>query len=248
MTPKTIATAAVGAVQRQWWIVVVAMLAAAVSGYALAYDQQTTYAARATLRVDSSILARVSGLPGPERLIKAIGAESFRGALASQTKVPADEIKTSLKAYTVGSPADTFVLQYTGTDSEQAKLVASAAAASTMKAVTELGATELDRQAAVIADTEALLATLESIIVETDWERADLAFRTWQARRELADARALQATYDRAYVLEQDVSVTASSAAGKRLNDAVGAAVIGLVAGLLLALVRERLRLRGARG
>lgn len=248
MTPKRIAMAAAGAVQRQWWIVALAVLAAGVAGYALAFDQQTTYVARATLHVDSSILARVSGLPGPERLIKAVGTDAFRQQLSSRVGIDPAELGSSLRAYTVGSPADSLVLQYTGEDETVAGQVADAAAAATLDQVQVLGATELERQDLIISETEALLTSLDPVKMETEWERADLEFRKWQAKRELADAQATRATYERAYVYEGDLAVTTQSASGKRLNGAVGAAVIGLVAGLLLALVRERLRLRGARG
>ncbi|MHB8925348.1 MAG: Wzz/FepE/Etk N-terminal domain-containing protein [Coriobacteriia bacterium] len=248
MTPHRVATALTGAVKRQWWIVALAIVAGLVAGYVLAMDQQTTYTARATLRVDSSTLARVSGLPGPERLLKAIGTDAFRDGLSSETDVPAADMKSSLTAFTVGSPAENFVLEYTSIDAGEAEKVAAAAAPAVRDEVRERGATELDRQAATIAETEAFLGVLAAVQVETEWERADIAFRTWQARRELTDAVALQSTYERAYVLEGDTSVATSSASAKRLNDAAGAAVVAAAAGLGLALVRERLFLRGARG
>lgn len=248
MTPKKVAAALMSAAKRQWWIVALAMVAGLAAGYVMAMDQQTTYAARATLHVDSSTLARVSGLPGPERLLKAIATDEFRAGLSSATDVPAGELKSSLRAFTVGAPAESFVLEYTSVDSAEAEKVAAEAAAAALDKVSELGATELERQAKVIAETQAFLDTLGTVKVETEWEKADIAFRTWQARRELTDATALHATYERAYVLEGDTSVTASSASSKRLSDAVGAAIVGLAAGLGLALVRERLFLRGARG
>lgn len=248
MTLRSVATAAVSAVQRQWWIVAVVVLAAAIAGYVLAMDEETTYSARATLQVDSSILARVSGLPGPERLLKAVGARDFRSEIASRTGVDEATLETAMRAYIVGSPAESFVVEFSGTDETVARQVADAAAIATVEEVKRLGATELERQALNISETKALLQSLESLRVTTDWERADIEFRRWQARRDLADLEALNSRYSRAYVYEGNVVVSKKSASSKQLEAVTGAALIGMVSGLALAALREHQYLRGVHG
>lgn len=247
MTPRTLSVTVGDALRRQWWIVVIATVVATIAGYALALDEQTTYTASTSVQVDASILARVNGLPGPQRLLTAAQDTQFIGRVAQRTGTPASDLAPKLRAYTVGSPVSSFVLEYTGPDRSEAEKIVDAAAIATLEEVRALGATELGRQEKAIANTKALLDALKVAELEPGWERVDLAFRKWQAQRELADLEALSATYAKAYVYTGDVSVGTASAASKRTQGALGAAVAGLVAGVVLAFIRELLFLRSAR-
>jgi hypothetical protein len=110
-----------------------------------------------------------------------------------------------------------------------------------------MGKVELDKQAAIVENTRAAIADLEQFKGSSEWERTDVVFKVWQLKKDLASGEAALTLAERAYVYDGNTKVSQTVTASRdRMSSAVAAAFAGLIAGLALALIRERRRMQAA--
>lgn len=239
MTADRVFGAVRGFVLRQWWIVLIAVAGAVVASMALTPGNRDTYRAEAGVAVDTGVIGRSPGAPGPDRLLRETKGRAFREALAHTLGVEAGEV-AGVRVYTQGTPTERVMVSFDDEDKAKAERVSDAGGALVVEIALGLASAEISRQNAFVAQTEKAITTLEEVDPETGWERADLAFKLRELNMGLVDAQTLLANYDNCYVYSGDVNVSTKGAAATSLELAAGVGFIGLVAGIGVGLARER--------
>ncbi|MDZ4178475.1 MAG: hypothetical protein U1E29_04470 [Coriobacteriia bacterium] len=230
---------------RQWPIILAAALAAALVGYVAAGDISDRHVALAPIDVDTSALARFTGLVGTERLLASTLGEDFAEEAAALANVPVDELEAGLHLYTAGNPVRFFV-EYSHADADEAVRVADVVATFVVEWQERLSDLDLTKQRIIVDESKRTLANLEQAIMESEWERADLEYKVWTIRRELATNEAILIAMERIYVYSGDPEITLLSGATERSMTALGAALVGLFFGILIGAARHYREMRVA--
>jgi hypothetical protein len=232
-------------VGRQWPIVLTATLVATLVGYIAAGDIQDRHVALAYIDVDTSALARFTGLVGTEGLLASTLGEDFVEEAAASANVPIEEMEAGLHLYTAGTPVEFFV-EYSHADADEAVRVADAVATFVIEWQDRLSKLDLTKQRLIVDESKATLERLERATMESEWERADLEYKVWTVRRELATNEAILLSMERVYVYQGDPDLTLRSGTTQRSITTLGAALAGLFFGILIGAARHYREMRNA--
>lgn len=230
----------VSMLRRQWWLIAVTVVVAVVVGVLIASRTTTTYTGSATVAIDTATVSRVSGLPLPETLLKALTSADFRSLVASDAGVTTPVVAAGLNVYTTGSPQDRLFTEFKSADKAVAVRIAGVARSAAIAYERKLAAPILTKNDLLLAANRDALAEISVLKPKTDWERSDMRYKVWSLKRQVALDDA-ECTLERnVYSPLGGVSVAEDSKTRAIAIDAVGAALIGLVLGLALAWFRER--------
>ena len=234
----------VGAILRQWWLIALTIVVAAGVGFFATSGAQTEFTGRATVVIDSAVVSKGSGIPEAEPLLKNLQADTFFESVAATAGMTPSELSSGAKIYTTGTPQDRLIAEFTSPDEALAERVAAALAEAAVAEARAMGKVELDKQRAIVENTRAAIADLEQFRGTSEWERTDVVYKVWQLKKDLASGEAALTLAERAYVFNGETSVSQTVTASRdRISAAVAAAFVGIIAGLALALIRERRRL-----
>ncbi len=225
--------------RRQWLLILIAALVAAAVGYVVAGDVPDRYVAKATVRIDSSALRRFTGLTGPDALLDSVRGVDFRQEAAARVGLPADELRESLHIYTVGTPIALYV-EFESEDAAEAERVAAELAALVVEWQEQLSILDLGKQRILVEESRETLAFLEDVQMESGWEESDLEFKLWNVRRDLATNEAILLSMEQVYTVDGDPVIETVSGTRERMVTTLGAGLVGLFFGTLVAAVRER--------
>ncbi len=234
-------------VRREWWVVALTLVVALVVGAIMALNAATSYTGSATVTVVPGTLTRFPALATSEQVLAAVTTDTFYEKAAAETNVAASTLKANTKSYLVGSPAKQLVVEYTGTDSAEAKRVALVLAGLVTKEAQALSATETDRMKVLVDETQAAIDKINSYkITGNPWESSDVVYKLWNAQTELTGYQANLAQMLGAYVAPTGSSVSEVSALSSSFKTLLASGLVGLVLGVAIAAVREALLLRRA--
>ncbi|PKQ20916.1 MAG: hypothetical protein CVT66_02515 [Actinobacteria bacterium HGW-Actinobacteria-6] len=237
----------VGAIVRQWWLIALTVVVAAGVGFFATSGAQTEFTGRATVVIDSAVVSKGSGIPEAEPLLKNLQSDRFFESAAAAAGMTPSELSSGSRVYTTGTPQDRLITEYTSPDQDLAEKTAAILAQAAVDEARAMGKVELDKQAAIVENTRAAIADLEQFKGSSEWERTDVVFKVWQLKKDLASGEAALTLAERAYVYDGNTKVSQTVTASRdRMSSAVAAAFAGLIAGLALALIRERRRMQAA--
>lgn len=227
--------------RRQWWLIALTVVAAVLVGVVIAaLGTATTYTGSATVAIDTATVSRVSGLPLPETLLKALTSADFRSVVANDAGVSAATVAGGLNVYTTGSPQDRLFVEFKSTDKATAQRIAGVARTSAIAYERKLAEPILGKNDLLLAANRDALAQISVLKPVTDWERSDVRYKIWSLKRQIALDDAECALERDVYSPLGGVSVAEDSKTRAMAVDAVGAALIGLALGLALAWARDR--------
>lgn len=237
---KTVQDAAAAA-RRQWLIVVLATLVALTAAYFASTGIEDVHTGTADVRIDISTQARVRGMPRPDDVIRAATNPGVREAVADALGVEVGEVAGSLSAVGKGNPQTLIVVSYESDTAEAAKAGASAGAEALVEWVHEAVAADIELKTKQVELTR---EALDGLVV---WEGATPAEEqsTMQSRIN-TEIKLLDLENDlyitlNVYSYDGEVSESVVTASSVMQRNLVGAAVAGLVLGLILAALREGL-------
>jgi len=233
--------AAIGAIRRNWWLVVLpAVIGAAVAGASGLRGPQM-YTGTATIDIETTVFTRVSSLTGSERVLRELqSAEYYERVAAKAGSVDAATVQQGLRSYSVGAPAYELRVEYTTSDEDLAASVARAAGEVALEVTDEFNAGERERHQVIVDEADKAMEAIYAEPVDTAWERADLAAKQFGFELNKANAVYMLDLIDSAYSLRDTVAVAEATGERTALENALGGAVLGLVLGLALALMRGR--------
>jgi len=241
MTSEKLLSATISAFRRQWWVVLIAVGVAAGVGFFSASSIQTIYTGQASIVIDPATVSKGIGIPEAEILLTNLQSVAFRERAAGPTGVTAAELRSNARIYTTGTPQDRLITEYSSPNEQVARDVAQVLATIAVEEARAMGAVELDKQRSVVAETSATIAELEKFEGTDSWQRSDVAYKVWSLKKDLASSQAALSLAEGAYAYDGTAVANVSTSAGSgRLARTAAAAFAGLIAGLGLALVRER--------
>ncbi len=247
MSTENLMPALAGLLRRQWWLIVISLVVAAIVGFVASSGQQTLYVGSATIVVDPATVSKGVGIPEAELLLKSIQSDAFREKVATNVGATAAELKADAKVYTTGTPQDRLVAEFTSPAEGRADAVAAALAGTIVAEAKSMGAVEIEKQRQIVQETSNAVAQLEAFKGTNAWEQSDVAYKLWTLKKDLASAKATLALDENAYAYDGSSSVKVSGAADQRRLATTGAAAfLGLIAGLGLAILREWRGVRAA--
>lgn len=236
----------VGAIRRQWWLIVVAVVVATAVGFFATSGAKTEYTGRATVIIDSAVVSKGTGIPEAEPLLKNLQDADFFESVAAEAGMTPSELSSGSRVYTTGTPQDRLITEFTSSDASVAEKTAAILAKAAVAEARAMGKVEIDKQTAIVESTRAAIAELEAFQGD-DYERLDLSFKVWQLKKDLASGEASLILAERAYVYDGNTRVAQTvTASRERVSAAAAAAFAGLIAGLALALMRERKNFQAA--
>lgn len=233
-------------VAREWWVVALAMAIAAAVAYLVVADRASApqYEARAVLAIDSVTAARYPGLPSPDQLVSALSADRFLDGASKLASVTPDEITSSMSVYTLGAPPSQLVVSFETTDSDRARSVVETLAAHVVDYARTLGTAPIGEQQERVRETEDALESIEDL-VRAARRSSDVSLRLlaeqtrWQMRMRLREDLALLRELEGTYAWNGAITVGRISLARSLAAPLGGAALLGLVAGVAVAALRE---------
>jgi hypothetical protein len=237
------------AIRHSWLLVVITGVVAAAVGFAFTVEAGVSHRAVSVIAINNMALERASGIVLPDFLLQEITGTEFAEEVAARVgeDVTASEVARGLSANTAGRPYKELKITFTSDDAAQAEAVARTAGEVTAEMIDRLNALERSRHESAIASAEQLLVELDAEEVDTPWERTDVASRRYSARNSIATAQYNLTLFDRAYQLEPAAAVAEVVERDRRLENSVGAAVLGIALGIGLAVIREKMAARHAR-
>jgi hypothetical protein len=221
----------IGALKRQWWIVVLTALIAFGIAYASSTTVKPSYTASGVLHVGPAALSHALNAPTPDDMVRASSAE-IRAAMVADGFTAAEVARVRFAA--AGAPQTRISMTAEADDAATAEKLVNAAAKAALGYTAEATKVELARQADQIK-------AIESVLSAGKAQPQMSAFERWQMESALIDAKSGLETVQNVYTFDGKVNVaTTSRLEGIRTTMAV-ALLFGGFVGLLLAGVREYL-------
>ncbi len=252
-----------GMMRRQWPVVLAAFVVATVAGFlwSRATSEGPTYSASQRVRVSSNI-SNVQNAPSADTVVSiATKGLTLRAALASaglepgvspQVSAAIDSRNRNVVVVTVKSPEEEVARRAIEALSEQTRIVALqpimayVAYQRGRAADYESHANELEEQLAQVQSFAARAPAGSSDHAAYTGTSITLRLQTYSMRDSARDARYLADLAGNYVTVEGDPAVSTTTDTGRAATAVMQGVIVGLLAGLAVALVRERL-LRGAR-
>lgn len=239
------------AVRREWWIpLVVMVVAGAIAAAVSSADQTPLYEGRAVVIIDSAALSKFPGLPRPDDMLRVIKSSEFTSLVASEALVGSETVAAELNAYTREDPQRQLILTFRSADESEASSVTAVAAAAASKKAEQMGgveAWELERR---VTETQRALKDAALISTAAGGSRADNDFRLdytgmqWEMRMRLYEDQLSLRTLRYVYYYNGNIVVSDVAPVRQRGALLLGALVLGLVLGLVIAVFREAILMR----
>jgi hypothetical protein len=233
-------------VRREWWIVLLAVVASVAIALAGGQARPPSYQAVATVVVNRPVLATSPALLYGDRLLSEVSSAEFYEFAAEQSGIDAGEISSRLRTAATGKLQDNVSVQYSSADEGEAETGADESAKAVVAYAKRYGSTEIDRLKQIIAQSDTALARIEELqasIEGSPYEQADIEAQRLKLEQEATTNRAALQQIEQAYRYSGDVRVSLRT--GSRRVDMLAAAVLaGLVVGIAIGAVREYFLIR----
>lgn len=237
---RDIVTLVAGFVHRRWLVLLIALVAGAVTSAALAYEAPETYTASASIEASGWILQRYPELDTPDSLVRALNSAEFVARLA-QAAGPGIDVETgTVLAYMAGGTQGRITIAFTARDRGTVEAVAPLLAEEAVAHYRAANAVVIDRYGALLANDDAALADIEagSKQAQKGFD-AEVRAQIWSIKAaQISHAQNVSEVND-AYRVAGTFSV-AETRPELPLRSALGGGLLGLVAGVLVAYVVER--------
>lgn len=242
MTADTTFKAVLDVIRREWWIVALTAVAAAAIGFVASSGVEPQYSAKATVIVDYGTISRLRGLPYPDDVARDSATAELRERFAKAAGLTVSEIGAGIRVVTQGSPPTRMAVTFRSADKATAEKAAAAIATEISAYVKELASGEVEHQQTIIDAAERALGEMDAARKKAPndaWRGAEHSFERWQVEKDLADARNALRVAEGVYSFDGDVVVSAQSVSSTRQRNALGALLVGLALGCVVAAARE---------
>lgn len=230
-----------GIVAREWWVVVAAIVASALVATLASAAMTPRWVGTANMRVNTAVLARYNSLLHGDRMLVVLASDDYRDKVAKLAGVTEEEV-AGLTASGAGRNLDEVTIRYVGSDEERVEELTDKFAKATIEFAQDYNDPELLPLARVIDETQASVDRVREIQDKVDGEpyrEGELEVQLIGVERDLKNSR-LQLEQARA-AYNYDGTIGVEQARGSRRSDAIAAGVLlGLVGGLIIAVLRER--------
>jgi len=245
-------TSYLATVRRQWWIPVACVLVAAVAaGVATSKTPAPQYQARAIIVVDNATLSQYPDLPRPDDMLKEIEKDEFVVHVADTASVATDTVIAALDAFTLEDPQSQVVVTFESPTESTATSVAITAATRLAERASELSGKEIKALRQRVEATERALKAVRRIALDAGRGAPaslalDLIGTEWEMQLRLYEDRLHLRAIESAYYYNGNVRVANVSPSLRRSTTVAGAIVVGLLLGMVIAVLREALLARGS--
>lgn len=229
--------------KRQWWIVVAVAVVAVIAGFVASSSVADVYTGVAKIAIDTAPSSRYRGMPLADDLVKATSGPEIRAAVAKAIGTNEADVADNLNAAAAGNPLTTIRVTYTASTEDVAEEGARAAAKAIINVVDVSMAKEIAIREGQIEASEKALAVLEEAAKAEPLD-AQTAYQRWAVETQLLDYRSALEGVVGVYTYDGTTSASVSLGSDARNKNVLGALVIGLALGILLAGAREALRVR----
>lgn len=229
-----------GILRRRWPLILIAGLVAAGLGIALESQQPETFTAQAMLQTDAQALRTYPEITGVDAFLAQLQGETFAEQVAEAAGLPSDLGGGSIAAYALGSTGQ-IAVDFTSVDKDAVEHVAPVLHDVALARFREVNSTALARVRAIAQEDAAALDEITALLAETTGrDRIGGRVSVWSLRNaKLIHDEQLRA-YENAYTAVGEVT-TSTTISQPELRTALGALLLGLVAGAVVALAAERL-------
>jgi len=229
-----------GILRRRWPLIVVAGLVAAALGVALEARQPDTFTAQAKLQADTRALATYPELTGVDAFLAELQEEAFSLDVAEAAGLPSDLEGGSLTAYALGSTGQ-IAVDFTSADEAVVKKVAPVLQDAALARFRNANKAALARVRTIAEEDAATLDEITQLLGETTGkDRIAGRMSVWSLRNtKILHDEQLRA-YENAYTATGEVTTT-KTISQPEVRTALGALLLGLVAGAVVALAAEQL-------
>lgn len=232
----------VAIVAREWWVVLASMLAAGLIAYLVTGTSTTTYVATSTVKVNQPAVSRFPTMLFGDRMLDTLESGQFSEKVAKAAGMDPDTVAKAFTATATGKLLDKISVRYKAATAEDAKTGADALSKGIVAFAKEYNAPELERQKQVLSAGEQAIARTQALqkrIGDDAYKQADIEVQLARLQQEAITNRALYQQALDAYGYDGNVAVAVQT--GSSRTDLLAAALLaGLVAGLVIAAVRER--------
>lgn len=250
MTDSKIELDILGALRRQWWVVLVCGLIAMAAAFAMTKaTARDMVVATAVLHVDDTVIGRTPGALQPDDVLRASSVE-LKGRIREAGGFSANEI-SGLTFQAPGKPQTRLVILAESDDEAVAKKLAAVAAEQTVLLAQDAAKPSIEREERQVDSAKKALAALAASGSGplTPAEKATLAYQSWQVNDKLIESEVGLEAITNMYRFDGEVSSAVKSATDGLRSTLAGALLLGLFVGVVLAGIREYLfRRRTAAG
>ncbi len=239
------------AVRREWWIPLTVMVVAGViAAVVSSADPTPLYEGRAVVVIDSATLSKYPDLPKPDDMLRVIKTPEFTSVVASEALVASETVAAELSAFTRQDPQRQLVLTFRSPDESVASSVTAIAAAAAATKAGQIGGVETWELQRRVNETQRALREVTAINSAAGGSKADSDFRLdytgmqWEMRMRLYEDQLSLRTLRYVYYYNGNIAVTDVAPVRRRGATIVGALVLGLVLGLVIAVFREAILMR----
>lgn len=235
-------------IRREWWLVLAAILAAGLVALLMSTQAATTYAGTAAVTVNQPALSKYPTTLFGDRMLDVLESGEFETAVAASAGMDAADVRKNFSATATGKLLDKINVRYTADSADKAEQGAKALSEGIVEYAQEFNTPELSRLRAVAEAGDAAVKRVRALQKDV----GDDPFKQAQIETQLANVEQQAITNRSAYELASnaygfDGNVSVAERTGSRSIDLIAAALLaGLVAGVALAAVRERLLARSA--
>ncbi len=229
-----------GILRRRWPLIVVAGLVAAALGVALESRQPETFTARAIVQSDKRALAAYPEITGVDAFLAELQGEAFSRQVAEAAGLPSDLNGGSFAAYALGSTGQ-IAVDFTSADEATVEQVAPVLEDATLARFREVNRAALARVRSIAEEDAAALDEITRLLPDTTGgDRIAGRVSVWSLRNAKTVHDEQLRAYENAYTPTGEVT-TEKTISQPELRTALGALLLGLVAGAVVALAAERL-------
>lgn len=229
--------------KRQWWIVVAVVAVAGVVGFVASSGVADVYTGVAKIAIDTAPSSRYRGMPVADDLVKATSGTEMRAAVAKALGTSENDVAANLRAAASGNPLTTIRVTYTAATKDAAEAGARAGAKAIIDVVDVSMAKEIAIREGQIAASKKALATFDEV-VKSEPPSSQTAYQRWAVETQLLDYESALEGIIGVYTYDGTTTSSVSLGSEARNKNVLGALVVGLALGILLAGAREAMRAR----
>jgi predicted MarR family transcription regulator len=229
-----------GILRRRWPLILIAGLVAVALGVAVESQQPETFTAQARVQADSRALAAYPEITGVDAFLAELQGDAFSQQVAEAAGLPSDLEGGSIAAYALGSTGQ-IAVDFTSADKDVVGQVAPVLHDVALARFREVNSTALTRVRAIAQEDAAALDEITRLLEElTGPDRIGGRVSVWSMRNTKVIHDEQLRAYENAYTATGEVT-TSATISKPELRTALGALILGLVAGAVVALAAERL-------
>lgn len=232
-------------VRREWEIVVACVVVAAlVGGGSVLLRKHDVASATTRVLLAQRLLTEFPEIPIADEVAAAVRLNVSR--IASDAGLPATAAPT-IKVTLEAAPFYGVDVEATAPDKRTAAAISKAAARVTVQLARERMASVLERYRERIAADKSALAVLDAAAASPSGAAStDVAFKLWSVKTAYADDQNALSQLQDAYSIYGPPITQIESRKASAVQSAAGAAVVGLLIGVALSMLRERFAVRRA--